>query len=62
MLTAQIGGAAGRGVEGGTSAATEVAKLQTFDKTLSKVSKFIGVCKLYMRMKLRESSVEEQIQ
>jgi len=59
-LTAQVGGAAGR--VGDASAATEVAKLQTFDGTLSKVSRFIGTCKLYIRMRLRESAVEEQIQ
>ena len=60
-LTAQVGGTAGREVGGGTSAATEVAKPQTFDGTLSKVSGFIGACKLYVRMRLREASVEEQI-
>ena len=54
--------AAGRGVGGGTSAATEVTKPQTFDGTPSKVSRFIGACKLYIRMRLRESAVEEQIQ
>jgi len=62
VLTAQVGGAAERGVGGGASAATEVAKLQTFDGTLSKVSEFIGACKLYVKMRLREASVEEQIQ
>ena len=29
---------------------------------MSKVSGFIGACKLYVRMWLREASVEEQIQ
>jgi len=62
VLTAQVGGVAGRGVGGGTSAATEVAKPQTFDGTLSKVFEFIGACKLYVKMRLREASVEEQIQ
>ena len=62
VLTAQVGGAAGREVGGGTSAATEMAKPQTFDGTPLKVSGFIGACKLYVRMRLRESSVEEQIQ
>ena len=60
-LTAQVGGAAGRGV-GGTAAATEVAKPQTFDGTPLKVFRFIGACKLYIRMRLRESAVEKQIQ
>jgi len=57
-----VEGVARRGVEEGVSAATEVAKLQTFDRTPSKVSRFIGACKLYIRMRLRESAVEEQIQ
>jgi len=39
-----------------------MAKPQTFDRTLSKVSRFVAACKLYIRMRLRESSVEKQIQ
>jgi len=62
VLTAQVGGAVERGVGRGASAATEVAKPQTFDGTPSKVSGFIGACKLYVRMRLRKASVEEQIQ
>jgi len=57
-----VGGTAGRRVGGGVLAATEVAKPQTFDGILSKVSRFVGACKLYIKMRLRESSVEEQIQ
>ena len=61
-LTAQVEGAAGRGVGEGASAATEVAKPQTFDRTPLKVSRFVRACKLYIKMRLRESSVEEQVQ
>jgi len=42
--------------------ATEMAKPQIFDGTLSKVVGFIMACKLYIRMKLREEPVEEQVQ
>ena len=57
-----MGGVAERGVGRDALAATEVAKLQTFDGTPSKVSRFIEACKLYVRIKLRESTVKEQIQ
>jgi len=57
-----VGGAVEREVGRDVSAAIEVAKPQTFDGTLLKVSGFVGACKLYIRMRLRESSVEEQIQ
>ena len=42
--------------------ATKVAKPQIFDGMLSKVVEFIMVYKLYIRMKLREELVEEQVQ
>ena len=35
---------------------------QVFDKTLSKVSRFVTACRLYIRMKIRGIVVEEQIQ
>ena len=62
-MTVQVGGGGvERRIGGNTAAATEVEKPQTFDRTPSKVSRFVGACKLYIRMRLRESSVEEQIQ
>ena len=33
-----------------------------FNETSSKVSSFVMACKLYIRMKMREAVVEEQIQ
>ena len=39
----------------------EIAKLSTFDKEASKVRGFIIVCKLYVRMRMREKSVKKQI-
>ena len=39
-----------------------MVKPQTFDGTPSKVSVFVGACKLYIRMRLRNLPVEEQIQ
>jgi len=57
-----VGEAAERGVGEGALAATEVAKPQTFDRAPLKVSGFVAACKLYIRMRLRELSVEEQIQ
>ena len=62
VLIAQVGGAGGRGVGRGALAVTEVAKPQNFDGTPLKVSGLIEACKLYMRMRLRKSTVEEQIQ
>ena len=46
----------------GEEEATEVAKPQIFDSMLLKVSGFISVYKLYIRMKLRKELVEEQVQ
>jgi len=57
-----MGERAERRIKEDAAAATEVAKSYTFDRTLSKVSGILSACKLYIRMRLRESTVEEQIQ
>ena len=48
--------------EVGRGEGAEVAKIQIFDGISSKVAGFIMVCKLYIRMRLREEPVEEQVQ
>ena len=48
--------------KGKEEGATKVAKPQIFDGILSKVSEFISACRLYIRMRMRETAVKEQIQ
>ena len=49
-----------RGVGGRVD--TEVAMPQIFDGTPSKISGFITVCKLYLRIKIKEAMIEEHMQ
>ena len=44
-----------------TGSNIEVAKPQTFYGAVSEVLEFLMVCKLFIRMKMREVAVEEQI-
>ena len=39
----------------------EVAKLAIFNREAGKVGEFIIACRLFLRMKLREATVEEQV-
>ena len=48
--------------EGAASGVGEVARPWMFDGSSKKVLDFVLACKLYIRMKMREVVVEEQIQ
>ena len=39
----------------------EIAKLLVFNREVGKIGGFITVCKLYLRIKIREAKMEEQI-
>ena len=39
----------------------EVAKLAIFNREVGKVGGFVITCRLYLRMKMREVTVEEQV-
>ena len=57
------GAVAGREVEGSnTESHIEVAKPSIFNRKAEKVGGFIMTYKLYLRMKMKEATVEEQIQ
>ena len=45
-----------------TESNIEVAKLKMFNGTASKVSGFLIVCRLYIKMKMRDIMMEEQVQ
>ena len=63
MLMAAIAGEViGRARDGGGAMSIEVARLQVFDGTSSKITGFIMAYKLYIKIKMREAVVEKQIQ
>jgi len=64
LLVAVGGGAGTGGVATGTNAGShmEVAKLAIFNGEAGRVGGFIMACRLYIKMKLKGNTVEEQIQ
>ena len=56
------GAAVGREAEGSNMRShMEVAKPLVFNGEAGRVGEFITACKLYLRMKMREAIVEEQV-
>ena len=65
QLQALITGGAvgGRGTEGSNIGShMEVAKPPVFNGEAGRVGEFIIACKLYLRIQMREPTVEEQVQ
>ena len=62
MLAEGAGGREGVAREVGRKGEAEVAKPPIFDGMSSKIARFIIACKLYIKMRMREESVEGQIQ
>ena len=60
LLAGGVGGQEGR--QEGRNGESEVAKPQIFDGSSAKVGGFISACKLYIRIRMRGESVEEQVQ
>jgi len=62
-LLVAAGGAGGERGTGGpnTGSHMEVAKLAIFNGEAGKVGGFITACRLYLKMKIRGISVEEQV-
>jgi len=61
LLAAQ-GGAGGEAGGSNIGSHIEVAKLAIFNGEAGKMGGFITVCRLFVRMKMRGNTVEEQVQ
>ena len=55
------GGGAGGAERGMTGSKVEVATPAIFNGEAGKVGGFVTACRLYLRMKMREAMVEEQV-
>ena len=63
LLVVQGGAGAGAAATGSNMGShMEVAKPAIFNGEAGRVGGFITACRLYIKMKLRENTVEEQIQ
>ena len=62
LLVEGVGGKVAPREVGRQGGGIEVAKPQIFDGMPSKVAGFITACKLYIRMRMREKTVEGQVQ
>ena len=58
LLVGRAGGGETAPREVGQGGEAEVAKPQIFDGMTTRVAGFITVCKLYIRMRMREETVE----
>ena len=61
-LIARGAGAERRATGSNMGSQMEVAKLSVFNGEAGRVGGFITACRLYLRMKMREAIVEEQVQ
>ena len=60
-LLATEGGGAGGAERGMTGPKVEVAMPAIFNREVGKVGGFVTTYRLYLRMKMREATVEEQV-
>ena len=61
-LLAAVGGTEGMATVSNLGPHIEMAKPAIFNREVGKVGRFIMVCKLFLRMKLRGVTVEKQVQ